>query len=303
MTNFLLQAASPLGLLGGTAQASIGAVIPYVPYAIVGAVAIGLYMAWRARKNQGMGVPGVQPMNRNGLLGGVTGAIAPGAGMGNQMAGMAAGINLMLVYSSVQRRIVAIRPFQVVRDKDPSGNILEKRAEYMDTMNQQKNNGMAGRLQNAWSLVGRIFGRGSQKQEEEQMKEGVAFTERFAVGMPNGSWLSSITLEENSQLPLFPDRMTETTLYEQMKKLNEQYDKRISRLKEAALTINQYAANANTPLNKVLGKEMMIMAIIILIFALIIFYSTGQLASAINQVGSNSNLAAAVHAALANRTG
>jgi hypothetical protein len=268
--NILLQATG-MGSLLGTATSSISYWFQYLPEALLIAVvfAFGLVYMQRKKAAMGTGIPGISGVSASSSVGGqAKGGIA-----------MNPNVSLMFVYSQVQRRVVAARPFQIERMKDKSGNILEKKAVFLDTMQKMD------RMQNVFNVLGRFFPRmGTQQPEDDGSKESVNFDERLAVGAPNGGWYSTITLEENAQIPMYPDRSTNESMSDTIKRVTEQYDKRISRLKEGALSINQYAANANSQFRQLFGKEMVLIGILILVGLLVIFYGIQQLATAIHSV-------------------
>ena len=179
-----------------------------------------------------------------------------------------------------------------------AGTYLRKGQFYLDTpaMNPQS----LGRLNSVFATIGMMFGRKPPEKPEEE-KEGVLFTEDLAIGSPGGGWIASTTLEENAQIPIFPDISTNNeggkrgvkvdvgaygALAEEIKRINSQYDKRISRLKDAALSINQYASSANSQMKQMFGKELLIFGILLLVGILIIAYSIGQLGSIVANAGT-----------------
>jgi hypothetical protein len=252
-----------MGGIWSVATSSITTYLAYAPYAIMAAVAFGIGLALWARKNSSKGGAGAAAALSSGI-----GGVATRGGGGATLNI----VNMMLIYSRVQRRIIGFRPFRVDRKTDPSGNILEKRAVYLD---KKKGNGIMDRLNSLFANLGRFMGRNPQ-QMQQQEEEGILFTEGLAIGSPGNGWIAAITLEENAQIPLFPNESTSLNLAEEVKRINEQYDKRISRLKDAALSINQYASSANGLMAQALSKGLILLGICILVGLIAVGYEISQ---------------------------
>jgi hypothetical protein len=286
MNFFLLQSTSINGVLAQTAAKSIGSVVGYIPYALVGAVIVAFGLVYMARKRAGGGFGGGGGLMGNVKSFGGAGASPTGGGMMNP------NVSYMFIYSRVQRRIINVRPFVIDRKKDSSGNILEKKAIYLDSMSRPD------RFANLKNVFSRLTGRGGGPPQEEYREE-TSFDESLAVGAPNGGWFARLTLEENLQVPFFPDVVNNTNnndYADQIKRIIEQSDKRISRLKEAALTLNQYRNSANSFLRNAFGKEMMAIGVLILIGLIVIGYYTGVLANATTHLASTiATVQTAVH--------
>lgn len=270
----LLQAAD-MGSLLGNATSSIGTYMVYLPYALGGAVAVALLLVFLARKNAAKSGGAAV----GGLASGMSGVSVSGS-MGGGKQGPVV-INMMIIYSRIQRRVIGFRPFRVDRKTDPSGNILEKRAVYLDT---KKGVGMVDKISMLFSRMGAVFGRKPQQGSPDE-EEGILFTESLAIGSPGGGWIASITLEENAQVPMFPNESTNLNLAEEVKRINEQYDKRISRLKDAALSINQYANSANSLMGQAISKGLLIFGVLVMVSILVLFYGLSQLGSIIASTG------------------
>ena len=276
MTIPILLQAADMGSLLGNATSSIATYMVYLPYALVAAVAVALLLVFIARKNASKSGGAAV----GGLASGMTGVTVSGSG-GGVKGNVPVIINMMVIYSRVQRRIIGFRPFRVDRKTDPSGNILEKRAVYLDT---NKRVGITDKIMMLFSRMGAVFGRNSQQNSPDE-EEGILFTESLAIGSPGGGWVAAITLEENAQIPLFPSESTNLNLAEEVKRINEQYDKRISRLKDAALSINQYANSANSLMGQAISKGLLIFGVLVMVSILVLFYGLSQLGSIISHVG------------------